>query len=205
MIQLKNQIVFLVMLGLLLSCATSTKITAFWHDKNYAKGKIEKILILGISKRPAIRSSYEEDMQKKLDYYGVEGVPSYEIFPGDEKLDTNTFRLHFKNEGFDAVITAQLVSADKETRYEPGYGYAGYNGFYGYYGSAYNYMYSPGYSYTTTTLKIETNMYDAKTEKLIWSGISETFAPSDEMDAIRSLNQRITLELNKQGYFKPSK
>ncbi len=182
------------------SCGTSTKITVDWGDKEYQKGHIDKILILGITKRPAVRMHYEDDMVKKLEFYGVEGTPSYEIFPMDEKLDTTTFRLHFKSEGFDAVITSQLVGEDKQTRYEPGYG--GYNrGFYGYYGATYDYMYSPGYTYTTTTLKIETNLYDTKSEKLIWSGISETFQPSNEMDAIRSLNKAVTSALNKRGYF----
>jgi len=188
--------------GLWIACGTSTKITAYWGDKTYEKGKIDRVLILGITKRESIRRIYEEDMVEKLEYYGVEGSPSAELFPMDQKLDTNTFRLHFKNEGFDAVITAELVSADKDTRYESGSGYGGYNrGFYGNYGSSYNNMYSPGYTYTTTTLKIETNLYDTKTEKLIWSGISETFEPSNEMDAIRSLNRAVTSTLNKQGYF----
>ena len=178
------------MIGLIiLSCGTSTKITAHWGDKQYEKGKIKKVLVLGITKREAVRRIFEEDMVKKLDFYGVEGTASSDIFPMSEKLDTTAFRLHFKNEGFDAVITSQLVSADKEQRYEPGYTYAPYGGFHGYYGSAYNYMYSPGYTYTTTTLKVETNLYDTRTEKMIWTALSETFQPSDEVDAVRSLNR----------------
>ena len=193
--------------GLLLSsCGTSTKLTAHWAEKSYEKGQIKAILILGITKRPAVRGIFEDDMVEKLAYYGVEGTASSEIFPIDEKLDTTTFRLHFQNEGFDAVLTAQLVAEDKESHYEPGSSYYGggygYNrGFYGYYGSAYDNMYSPGYTVTTTTLKIETNLYDTKTEKLIWTGISETFNPAGESDAIRSLNREITKVLNEQGYF----
>ncbi len=191
--------------SLWIACGTSTKLTAHWGDKEYEKGTIKRVLILGITKRESIRRIFEEDMVEKLEYYGIEGSPSSELFPIGEKLDTTSFRLHFKNEGFDAVLTSQLVSSDKETRYEPGYGYSGYSGynrgFYGNYGYSYNNMYSPGYSYTTTTIKIETHLYDTKTEKLIWSGISETFDPNNEMDAIRSLNKTLSSVLNKQGYF----
>jgi len=184
------------------ACGTSTKLTAHWGDKEYEKGRIKKILILGIAKRESIRRIFEDDMVEKLEYYGVVGFPSSQLFPIGEKLDTTSFRLHFKNEGFDAVLTSELVSSDKEQRYEPGYGYSGYGGgFYGNYGRSYNNMYSPGYTYTTTTIRIETNLYDTKTEKIIWSGISETFDPSNDMDAIRSLNRALTSVLNKQGYF----
>lgn len=191
-----------LILGVILySCGTSTKITAFWSEKNYDKGHVKKVLIMGIAKREAVRRSFEEDMVKKLEFYGVEGIPSSEVFPFDVKLDTNSFRLHFKNDGFDALLTSQLVSADKDVRYESGSAYYGHRGMYGYYGSSWDNMYSPGYAYTTTTIKIETNLYDAKSEKLIWSAISETFDPIDEIDIIRSLNQRISSELNKQGFF----
>lgn len=194
--------------SLLISCTTSTKLTAHWYNKEYEKGKVKKVLILGIAKRDGVRRLFEDDMVEKLAYYGVTGIQSYLVFPMDQKLDSTTFRLHFKNEEFDVVLTSQLVSADKEEHYEAGYnsgpyrGYGGYGGgFYGYYGSSWNNMYSPGYTYTTTTIKIETNLYDTSTEKLVWSGMSETFNPNDEMDAIRSLNRTISHVLNEQGFF----
>jgi len=186
---------------LLSSCSTSTKLSVFWSDKNYEKGKIDKVLILGITKREAVRRTYEEDMVMRLAKFNIEGVSSADLFPIDQKLDTNAFRLHFANSGFDIVITSQLVSADKNQRYEPGYSYtpSPYSrGFHGYYGSSYG---STGYVITTTTLKIETHVYDTKTEGLIWSGISDTFDPSNEMDAIKSLNKALIYHLSKQGYF----
>ncbi|MEQ8323857.1 MAG: hypothetical protein RIC15_07610 [Vicingaceae bacterium] len=198
----------LVLTLLIQSCSTSTKITAQWTDKNYQKGNVSRVLILGITPRETIRRVYEIDLAERLEAIGVEGSPSSEVFPSKMKLDTNTFRLHFKNEGYDVVITSQLVSADKEQHYQQGYGYSPYpynRGFYGYYGSAYDMAYSPGYSYSTTTLKIETKMYDTKTEQIIWAGISDTFNPSDDVDAIRSLNRKLVYEWDKAGFFKSKK
>ena len=190
---------------ILYSCNTSTKITAHWADKEYEKGKIDKVLILGITPREAVRRTFEHDMSERLEYIGVTGLASSDIFPMNEKLDSNTFRLHFNTDQFDAVITSQLVSSDKDQHYQSGsYGYGaygGYRGFYGNYGSAYDSYYSPGYSYTTTTVKIETKVYDTKTEQMIWTAISDTFDPADETDAIKSLNRKLVYELNKQGYF----
>lgn len=211
---MKSKLNFLfgsLVIFVLLSCNTSTKITAHWADKNYEKGKISKVLILGITASEAVRRTFEHDMIERLEYIGVDGIASSDIFPMDQKLDSNTFRLHFNNEGFDVVITSKLVSSDKEQNYQAGssygaYGaYGGHRGFYGNYGSAYDSYYSPGYSYTTTTLKIETKVYDTKTEQMIWTAISDTFDPSDETDAIKSLNRKLVYELEKQGYFAKKK
>ena len=199
----------LLAISVLFSCNTSTKITAHWADKEYEKGKIDKVLILGITGREAVRRTFEHDMVERLEYIGVTCLASTDVFPVDQKLDSNTFRLHFKNDEFDVVITSQLVASDKQQHYQSGsYGYGAYGGnrgFYGNYGSAYDSYYSPGYSYTTTTLKIETKVYDTKTEQMIWTAISDTFDPSDETDAIKSLNRKIVYELDKQGYFITSK
>jgi len=188
---------------LLTSCSTSTKITAAWTNKEFEKGKIKTLMVMGITKRVAVRMLFEEDMTDRMEYIGVTCMPSSQIFPMEEKLDSTTFRLHFSNSNIDAVLTSKMVSSEKNQSYQPGTSYNSYprGGYYGYYGSSYNNMYSPGYVITTTTVKIETNLYDTKTEKLIWSGISDTFDPTDETDAIRSLNKKLVDHLYKEGFF----
>ena len=196
---------FVLYIFLLIGCSTSTKITAAWTDKEYEKGKIRSIMVMGIAKREAVRRIFEEDMVERFEYIGVTCLASSQIFPKDVKLDTNTYRLHFSNSGIDAVLTSKLVSADKSQTYVQGSSYYGgyprHGGFYGYYGSSYDYMYSPGYTITSTTLKIETNLYDTKTEQLIWTAISDTFDPTNETDAIKSLNKKLVDELYKAGFF----
>ena len=191
---------FILNIFLLTSCNTSTKITAAWTDKEFEKGNIKSVMVMGITKRVAVRMLFEEDMTDRLEYIGVTSLPSSQIFPMEEKLDSTTFRLHFSNSNIDAVLTSKLVSSETNQSYQPGTSYYG-GGYYGYYGSSYNNMYSPGYTISTTTLKIETNLYDTKTEKLIWSGISDTFDPSDETDAIHSLNRKLVDHLYKEGFF----
>ena len=191
---------------LLTSCNTSTKITAAWTNKEFEKGNIKSVMVMGITKRVAVRMLFEEDMTERMEYIGVTCLPSSQIFPMEEKLDSTTFRLHFSNSNIDAVLTSKMVSSETNQSYQPGTSYygGGYprGGYYGYYGSSYNNMYSPGYTITTTTVKIETNLYDTKTEKLIWSGISDTFDPTDESDAIKSLNSKLVDHLYKEGFFK---
>lgn len=197
-------LVLLIGATVLESCTTKTRITAHWVNEEYNKSDMKRILLLGITDREAIRRLFENDLAKRLDEIGADAVPSSEVF-GATLLDTATFRLNFRPDEYDAVLTSRLVRVDKEVHYEPGYSYASpypYNrGYYGYYGRSYAQVYSPGYISTSTTIQIETNIYNSKTRELIWTGVSETFSPSDEKDAILSLNYAIVGKLTKLGYF----
>jgi hypothetical protein len=82
-----------------------------------------------------------------------------------------------------------LVDKKSETHYVPGttaYSpYMGYGGGYGavgfggYYGAAHTSMYStPGYYTEDKTYFMQANLFDAATEKMIWSAQSEAYDPS---------------------------
>jgi hypothetical protein len=74
----------------------------------------------------------------------------------------------------DAVIITQLIGKEKEEVYTRG-GVARMGFF--------SYTRDPGFSSTNTTVRLETNLYDAKTGKLIWSGQSKTMS-KDSTDHI---------------------
>jgi len=46
---------------------------------------------------------------------------------------------------------------------------------------------SPGYIQENTIVKLETNVYDVGTEKLVWSGVSETLNPETAQDVANSV------------------
>ena len=58
----------------------------------------------------------------------------------------------------------------------PRFGY--YGTFWGYYNTWHPTLYSPGYYQEDKVYFIETNLYDAETEQLLWSAQSETYNPS---------------------------
>jgi hypothetical protein len=49
---------------------------------------------------------------------------------------------------------------------------------------------------------LETNIYETKDKKLIWSGISETVDPDKASDVIQSFGSELVSKLSRQGYFK---
>ena len=216
--QLRN-VFYLLAVTLLIACATTTKFSAIWGDEAYKKG-IKKILILGLSDKAVIRGSFENHLVKRLEAQGVKAVASSSILAPNVKLDKETFQLHFKDQGFDAVLVTRLLKVDTTTTNYNSSSYSGmyaspyayrsgmpgsYGGFYGYYGGAYDYAYSSSYSVQSLTVRVETNIYETQNAKLIWSGVSKTFNPAGSEDAINSLSKQLAYRLKKQGYLSKEK
>ena len=84
----------------------------------------------------------------------------------------------------DAVIITQLIGKEQEDVHTRG-GVARLGFF--------SYTRDPGTSSTNTTVRLETNLYDAKTGKLIWSGQSKTMS-KDSTDKI--INEVIKAVIN---------
>lgn len=109
-----------------------------------------------------------------------------------------------KKKGYDAVITIALLDKQNEKSYNPGnvnYTPVGtyYNRFGRYFTTVYNRIYTPGYYSTTTDYFWETNLYDAKGDKLIYSAQSQSFDPSGITMLSKEYGKSIVKDLSEKG------
>ena len=134
-------------------------------------------------------------------------VASIGVAPNKEDLEKAAIRKKVQELGIKSVIVTRLLGVDKEKYYVPGevyvppYGY--YRGFHGYYDRAYGYAYSPGYWAEYEIFRLETNLYEVATEKLIWSAASETVDPQSVETVVESLSEQIIADLTKRGLLEP--
>jgi hypothetical protein len=172
------------------SCGPSTKISGTWTNPDAIGKAYNKIVVLALTDNIQAKQNVENTLQNQLKQEGIQTAKSMDMFPPDFKDAKLTHEQILQKVGesnYEAVLTVSLLDTKTETRYVPGTGAMGYAPFgYGYYGSFggyYNYMfpmtYSPGYYTQDKIYYIETNLYDALTEKLVWSAQSETYNPSD--------------------------
>ena len=61
-----------------------------------------------------------------------------------------------------------------------------------------------GYYQTEKVYYIQTNLFDAKTEKLIWSAQSKTYEPSSLDDFLQGYEKAISEQMVKDGLVAPS-
>lgn len=186
-------------ISLMQSCAPSTQMAGSWQNKEF-NGKINKILVLGIAKQDWGRKVFEYTLRDAFIDYGIESMATLDVITVDHKIAKETFKKYFNDKNIDAVIVSRVIGVDqKQTQvyndmYTVPFGY--YNSFGSFYFNAYDYIYNPGYSVTSETVRIESNLYSAEDGKLIWSGISESVEPDDAFDLIESVSDVIVKELN---------
>jgi hypothetical protein len=166
---------------LVVACATSTKLVNVWQDPAFTGGPMKKIIVLGLGSDGAMSQNFEDIFAAELKRRGVEAVPGHTLLPQDPPPTREAMERAAKTVGADGFLVARLVKTDKETQYSPGFsptavpGVGSYNNFYGYYSAAVTYAPPVAYQYEVVT--VETNLWDVSTDKLVWAGTTQTFAP----------------------------
>ena len=166
---------------LLSSCAT-TSLTTTWHDQSYANNSsLQDVLVIAVTEEETSRRLYEDGFVAKLAESGVRGIPSYSLQISDIQPTKQAVQTAVAMADARFVLITRHLGTDKKQHYRPPqpiYVDPYYSRMYRYYPMAYREVhYSPGYNYTVTTVSIESNLYDAQTEKLIWSAQSQSVDP----------------------------
>ena len=157
---------------LLVACGPTTKISKSWTDPSFtpsAAQSFKKILVMGLLKDESSRRIAEDKMVKS--FKNVTAVQSYSYLQPADTIES-VVEDKLKKDGFDGVVIMRLADVDKTTSYVPGTGYGGW----------YGYRYSsPGYYQEDRTFYVETNIYSLPSNKLLWSGTTESLNP-DKLD-----------------------
>ena len=168
----------IALLFLLNSCASS-KITSEWKDPAIAGKKYTSILVIGVAKQPDRRQFYEDTFVKELNRQGVMAIASHTIIPRDKMQDRDTIVKSIEGLRVDGVVVTRLQGMKEQKQVPSGstyrvpYGY--YNNMYDYYNNSFSTAPSQSYAETHEYLILESNLYDAETEKLAYSITTDTF------------------------------
>ncbi len=182
-------------------CA-STTLTSVWRDPSYAGGPLRTMLVMGISEETGIRRIFEDEFSARLKSVGVVAIPSYTLIPRDGPAERAVIDAAIEKAGAQGVLATRLLRIERRTSYAPGYigavpavGY--YRNFHGYYSSAWV-RYAPPQVYDYDIVALETNLWSPRQGELIWSGITESFAPSDVRRATQEFADVIIKALREQ-------
>ena len=184
---------------LIISCA-GTELTQKPVDDAYTGKPVSNILIIAITGNEHNRRTYEKKFVAQLKSMGVDAVSSEEYIqmPADLEMKKEMILNAVDQYKNDAVIITHLVGKEDKDVYNRGS--SGHRGLFGFYHSRYS---SPGYSSTSTTVQLETNLYDVKTEKLIWSGKSKTLSKERTDKIIDEVIKAVISNLQKNKLIAP--
>lgn len=194
--------------------ATTTSFSQSYRNPGYENTVFGNVMVVGVAPNLENRRAFEDALTSAITHEGGTARASYELLPHEEKLTEDQLHSAIQADGFDAVLITRLLSVDKSTEYTPpkkynnpqtryypaapGWGY-GYGGYYGFYGTTYAEVHEPGYFETSTTLKLETNLYSVATNELVWTGQSETIDPDSIEDARASVTATVAKKLKAEG------
>jgi len=180
------------------SCTTTTVMTDTWKDKTY-QGKPQKILVIMVAKFPDTRNLFEDRFVGELNNRGNNSFQSYSIIPFEQLRDKELVKSKIKSSGADTVLIARLVDTKTIESYNPGMIYVvptSYYDWWGYYAVVFA---DYGYTGDVRVAYIETNIYDVKTEKLIWSGHSKTERTYGEQELITAFIKLMIKKMESAG------
>jgi len=175
-----------VVAALLVACA-STQVTAVWKDPAY-QGSPNKIMVIGVAKNPLNRRLFEDEFVLQLKTKGVEALASYTVLSDKQQDDQAAIAEKVAELGADSLLITRMVSKKVVRVYVPGSPY--YPPYYygtwpDYYGYGYRYLYAPSYVSEDEYAVIETNLYEAGNDRLIWAASSETGLADSDIQLIK--------------------
>ena len=195
---------FFSFIFMIISCA-GTELTHKQVNETYKGKPVSDILVIAITGNEDARRSFERKFVAQLKSAGVEAISSEEAIPmpADLELKKEMILSAVNQFGNDAVIITHLIDEEEKEAFTRGD--EAHRGYYGFYHSRYSYSYArdPGYSSTSITVRLETNLYDVKTEKLIWSGQSKTWNKDSKDQIINDVIKVVIDDLQNNKLISP--
>jgi len=184
----------------LISC-TKTKLTHTWIDTKYRGSQFSNLLVIGAAEDENIRRSFEKKLVENLEAAGIEAVASSSVMSKDQKIDKETALAVAEKTGVDGVLLTYLVAVKEKEVTSPSVTYTPVDDYRG--GSipdlspAYNDRSETQYYSTRVKVRLETNLYDAKTEQKVWSARSRTLNPKSDSALMDSVIDSLVKDLKK--------
>jgi len=205
-----STLVLVGMLAPIAACTPSTALVTSWHDASYRSGALRKPLVLAVANKGVVRVKLEDALTRGLRGIGVDAVASYTLFP-EKDLTAATIKDRLPSTDRDSVMVTRLVDVKRETVVVPAetevypLGVGGYPAYASrwdtYYTQSYSVVSSPGYTYETKKYVLQTNLYEAASEKLVWTAVTESEEPTSLDDAIGSFVGVIVKDVEKNRLF----
>jgi hypothetical protein len=184
----------------LLSACSNTTFVKSWKAPDaeaITPDSFKKVMVAVLVKDETTRRYAEDRMAKNNSAFH----PSYNIFTSKELMSNTEYcQKLLAEQGFDGIISMQLVNVEESVHYVPGT-YTG--GYWGYYGYSYPGYYNPGYYESDTKFIITTNIFSLKENKLLWSGVTSTVDPTSIDQTLAEITDLVKKQMIKDKLLIP--
>ena len=195
---------FAMLVGLVVfaACASSGgRLLQSWKDPSVKKLDFKKVVAIALVEDGPTRRLAESEMARII---GPDAVPGSQVIPEEDLRDIDKVKARLKAGGFDGAITMRLVDAETEIRDEQDPLPTAYYTIWGYYGFVSIAERGPAFMTLDSKLQIEVNIYSLESEKLLWSGTTETMQPRLMETLVKDVADLISKRLKREGLISSS-
>jgi len=182
------------------AAAADVKFVNVWKSPEVSRLNFagKKVAALVITDDQPLQMSGEEALTRELSARNVNGLAAYRIAPREELMNAERAKAWFDRAGIQGVVALRPVSKDTEQTYSAVVWSSGYyQSFWGYYGYGWESVAVAKPSGTTTTIVVETLVYDLTTDRLVWAGTSATRDPKHLQEFVKDLVNEAVDEMKK--------
>jgi hypothetical protein len=165
--------VLLAVLATLVAACASTSLRDSWTDPDFRGGPFRKIIVVGATDSPGNRRVFEDIFAERLAATGVGAIRSYTLLPQSGLIPEGEFEAAARGSGADGLLMVRLRRVDTITRVTTTTVPVTRTSMWGFYRG----WVSVPEVRQDDLATVETNLFDVRTDRLVWTGITETFNP----------------------------
>ena len=166
----------LAVISLFSMVSCTIRLTNVWKNEDFrGDTPFKKIFVLVALQDPVIKGLFEEEFVSQFIAYGTASAPSFEFF-SHYLVTKEKITSIIKALDADTLLIVRLTKSEKDQTYFSGGEYVmptWYHDWYLYYTRSFSDIDTPLYKDEGYLAIAETNIYDTKTEKLIWFARSQ--------------------------------
>ncbi len=163
----------------LAACASPTTLREASRDPQFQGAPFRKVLVVGVARNQGNRRIFEDTFAQTLKARGTDALASYPLAPEDGAIPRERLRQAVTQSGADAVLVTRVLRVQRTVLVTPGRSAPDYmrDDFSGWYARTWDSPPPPIEEYDVLT--IQSVLWDARQEKAVWSGTSESTARKD--------------------------
>ena len=175
------------------SAGGDAQIVDRWQQPDPPAQPYRTVFVIGVAQSDDTRRLFEDELVQQLQAQGVRGLPSYGVIPRGEVARDEVVRA-VRASGADGVVVTRLLK--REQRHKASFSPDGYST---HYSNASRSLASPAppVVYRTEVVTLETRLFDAASERMVWTASTELFDPRATQSEIARLVRAIVKDLRK--------
>jgi hypothetical protein len=167
------------LMPLLAGCATF-QLTGTWQNPHVPPPHYSSVVVLATARETTSRNIFEDAFASLAQSHGIRAVQGYSVVTESQTMTQPELEAGIRKSGAQAAIVANVIRSSVTTQTGPTYTdpNGGPNwevGYWGYYSTGWM-EWSPTSTTTTMMVQLRVNVYDAASQQLVWSAITNTVA-----------------------------